>query len=497
MQGDRTVLVTGVTGYVGGRLVPALLEAGYRVRVLVRDPRRVEGRPWVARVEVVEGDVLQPETLGPALAGVSVAYYLVHSMRAGSDFQRRDLDAAGNFSRAARDAGLERIIYLGGLGDPDTDLSDHLRSRQQTGEALRTYGVPVTEFLAAIIVGTGSLSFEMIRDLTERLPVMICPRWVFTPVQPIGIRTVLEYLVAALETPESSGKVIEIGGADVLTYRAMMLEYARIRGLRRLLLPVPVLTPRLSSYWVHLVTPITADIGHALIEGLRNAVVVRDDTARRLFPQIEPLDYETAVRRALAKLNAGHVETAWSDALTSSQGDSRPVMLSSEAGMIVERRRRVVHAPPSAAYRCFTRLGGKRGWLYWSWAWKLRGVLDRLVGGVGFRRGRRDPDDVRIGDALDFWRVEVVEPGRMMRLRAEMKVPGRAWLQMEAQPLESGKTYLIQTAFFAPKGLSGLLYWYLLYPIHGFIFSGLIRRLAEEAERQPRGNDVMPAPETV
>jgi uncharacterized protein YbjT (DUF2867 family) len=476
------VLITGATGYVGGRLVPRLLEAGYRVRCLVRDPSRLEGRPWLEQVEIVQGDVLKPETLPAAMAGAESAYYLIHSMSGSADFHRRDLAAARNFGKAAKDAGVGRIIYLGGLGDPHADLSQHLRSRQQTGEALLEAGVPVTRFRAAIIVGSGSVSFEMIRYLTERIPVMICPRWVFTRVQPIGVQDVLEYLVAALETPESVGQIIEIGGADVLTYGDMMLGYARVRGLRRFLLSVPVLTPRLSSYWVHWMTPIPAEIARPLIEGLRNEVVVQDDAARRLFPHIQPMDYQTAVHLALAHLDAGQVETAWSDALVTSRGDIPPVVLTIRDGMIVEKRRQVVQAPAATVYRAFSALGGEQGWLYANWAWRLRGIVDRMLGGVGFRGGRRHPYEVRAGDALDFWRVEVVEPGRLLRLRAEMKVPGDAWLQFEVQPRAKEETLLVQTAFFAPKGLFGFLYWYLLYPIHGLIFSGLVRNLARRSE---------------
>jgi uncharacterized protein YbjT (DUF2867 family) len=422
------------------------------------------------------------------MQGVEAAYYMIHSMSGSPDFHQRDLIAARDFGNAAQAAKVERIIYLGGLGDPDADLSQHLRSRQQTGEALRQSGVPVTEFRAAIIVGSGSVSFEMIRYLSERIPVMVCPRWVFTRVQPISIRNVLEYLVAALEMPESADRVIEIGGSDVLTYGDMMLGYAKVRGLRRLLLSVPVLTPRLSSHWVHWMTPIPADIARPLIDGLRNEVIVRDDTYRRLFPHIRPMDYQTAVQSALAKLDASQVETAWSDALFTSQGDISPVTLTVRDGMIMETRRRVVRATAAAVYQAFTGLGGKRGWLYANWAWHMRGILDRLVGGVGLRRGRRDPNIVRAGDALDFWRVEAVEPNRSLRLRAEMKVPGDVWLHFEALPQSQQETLLVQTAFFAPKGLIGLLYWYLLYPIHGPVFSGLIRKLAELAERDGKAH---------
>jgi uncharacterized protein YbjT (DUF2867 family) len=478
---NALVLVTGVTGYIGGRLVPELLASGYRVRVLVRDRNRLQGRIWLNQVEVVQADVLDPTSLLTAMIGVSAAYYLIHSMSGSADFDQRDIQAARNFGDAARANGVERIIYLGGLGDPATDLSKHLRSRQQTGQALQEAGVPVTEFRAAIVVGSGSISFEMIRYLTERVPVMICPRWVFTRVQPIAIGDVLNYLVAALETPQSSGRIIEIGGSEVITYGDMMLGYARARGLRRWLLSVPVLTPRLSSYWVHLVTPIPANIARPLIDGLRNEVIVREGIARELFPQIKPMDYPSAVSLALADLEAHHIETSWSDALVTSQGDVVPVALSTQEGMIIERRQQIVSAPPNVVFKMISRLGGQTGWLYLNWAWRLRGWIDRLVGGVGLRRGRRDPEVVRIGDAIDFWRVESVEPDKRLLLRAEMKLPGRAWLQFETHSHSGEQTRLVQAAFFAPKGLFGLAYWYLLYPIHRLIFAGMIRNLAQRA----------------
>ncbi len=476
------ILVTGATGYVGGRLVPRLLSSGYRVRCLSRDRARLKGRPWSDQVDLAQGDMMQPDSLIAAMRNVKVLYYLVHSLGGGSDFAERDVAAARNCAQAARTAGVERIIYLGGLGDPASDLSPHLRSRQRTGDALREAGVPVTEFRAAVIVGSGSLSFELIRYLTERLPVMICPKWVFTRVQPIAIRNVLDYLVAALACPESAAQILEIGGKDVLPYADMMTGYSRARGLKRRLIAVPVLTPRLSSYWVHLVTPIPANIAQPLIKGLGNEVIVRDHTARMLFPDIDPMDYETAVRLALDRVQRHGVETAWSDALTSSQGHRTPRELTTREGMIIERRQRTVPASPHAVYRSFARLGGARGWLYMDWAWKARGILDRIFGGVGMRRGRRDPEDLHVGDALDFWRVERVEPGQLIRLRAEMKVPGRAWLEFEARPEANGQTLLLQTAFFEPKGLLGLLYWYALYPMHSLIFSGLIRRIAQQAE---------------
>ena len=493
------ILVTGATGYIGGRLVPRLLAAGFRVRCLVRNPSHLQGRPWLGKVEVVAGDCLRPETLQAAMAGVEMAYYLVHSMAGGAEFRHRDVMAARSFAAAAGAAGVRRILYLGGLGDPGSDLSEHLRSRQETGVVLGEAGVPVTEFRAAVIVGSGSLSFEIIRYLTERLPVMICPRWLSTRTQPIAIDNVLDYLVAALAAPESSGRILEIGGAGVLTYGDMLRGYAQARGLRRWLLSVPVLTPRLSSYWVHLVTPVPAMIARPLIQGLHNDCVVRSGLARVLFPQIQPLDYASAVRLALGNLESGKVETAWSDALASSQGDAAPVAFTIQEGIIRERRRLRVMARSTAVYSEFARLGGGNGWLCLDWAWSLRGAFDRCLGGVGLRRGRRDPEAVRVGDAVDFWRVETVEPGRRLRLRAEMKVPGRAWLEFQVEPLDSGTSTLTQTAYFAPRGLSGILYWYVLYPVHGFIFSGLARQLARRAERaseqaagpaEPRGTEL-------
>jgi uncharacterized protein YbjT (DUF2867 family) len=432
-------------------------------------------------VEVVQGDVLDPDSLHEPMRDVNVLYYLIHSLGEGSGFEQLDVQAAQNCSAAAKAAGVERLIYVGGLGDARTQLSPHLRSRHRTGDALRESGVPVTEFRAAVIVGSGSLSFEMVRYLTERLPIMICPKWVFTRVQPIAIRNVLDYLVAAIESPDSAGRILEIGGQDVLTYAEMMTHYARVRGLRRVLIPVPVLTPRLSSYWVHLITPVPANIAQPLIKGLMNEVIVHDDAARRLFPNIALLDYETSVRLAFQKIKLRGVETSWTDALASSHRGKAPVALITSEGMIIERRKRTVPAPANAVYRAFARLGGQRGWLYMDWSWQIRGIVDRLVGGVGMRRGRRDSEDVRVGDALDFWRVEAVDPGKMMRLRAEMKVPGRAWLEFQAEDQAGSGALFTQSAFFEPRGLLGLLYWFILYPIHSLIFSGLIRALAHQA----------------
>ncbi len=482
MVNQRTVLVTGATGYIGGRLVPRLLRDGHRVRVFVRSRASAMSRPWAEQVEIAAGDALDRESLLDALEGVDTAYYLIHSMSSGSDFHDLDIQAARNFGSAAREAGVESIIYLGGLGKSDAALSRHLKSRHETGDALREAGVPVTEFRAAVIVGSGSISFEMVRHLVERLPVMVCPRWIYSRIQPIAVDDLLEYLVSALDTPESRGRTIEIGGKDVTTYRGLMLGYARARGLRRMLMPVPVLTPRLSSYWIHWMTPIPAPISKALVEGLRNEVVVTDDMASRLFPHIEPQGLASAIGRVTEDLDEGRIPTSWSDAAGASRKEGRRVRLESRHGMIVERRRRTVAAPACDVYRVFTGIGGARGWYFANWTWKLRGTIDRLLGGAGLRRGRRHLDELRIGDALDFWRVEELEPDRLLRLRAEIKLPGRAWLQYEVRENPDGSSELVQTAAFIPKGLFGLAYWYALYPFHSWIFSGLIRAVGQRAE---------------
>ncbi|MBI5169442.1 MAG: SDR family oxidoreductase [Candidatus Eisenbacteria bacterium] len=476
------ILVTGASGYIGGRLVTRLLAEGHQVRCMARDPSRLEGRPWPG-VEIVAGDALVAESLGPAVAGVDVAYYLIHSLAAGEGrFEDMDQVAARQFGEAASRAGVRQVIYLGGLGETHAALSKHLRSRQETGEALRATGVAVTEFRAAVIVGSGSLSFEMIRYLTERVPVMITPRWVNTRCQPIAVRDVIAYLVAALGHPGSLGRIFEIGGPEVLTYGGMMLGYARVRGLWRWLVPVPVLTPRLSSYWVDLVTPIPKAYARTLVTGMSNEVIVHDDAAARLFG-VPATPYDEAVRLALARIERGEVETSWADSFPSSPRQPG-VSLEEREGRVFERRTVAVEAGAAAVYKVFSGIGGRRGWFHANFLWHLRGLLDRLVGGVGMRRGRRDPDDLRPGDALDFWRVESVEPGRSLRLRAEMKVPGRAWLVFEVRDEGAGRSRMVQTAVFEPRGLFGVLYWYSLYPIHQVIFSGMadaIRRRAEAA----------------
>lgn len=464
------ILVTGATGYIGGRLVPRLRERGHAVRVLVRDPRRIVGRPWADRVEVAQGDLVAGEGLAAALGGVDAAAFLVHSMSAAHDFAERDRRAARAFVAAA--ANLPHVVYLGGLL-PRGPASRHLASRAEVGEILRA-GLPATELRAGPVIGSGSASFEMARYLTERLPVMVTPRWIDNPVSPIAVDDALAYLVAALERGPCG--VVDIG-APALTFREMMLEYAAVRGLRRRIFATPVLAPNLAARWVGLVTPIPNRLAVPLIEGVSHPLVADTTRAQELFPDIRPIAYRQAVAAALEVVDRDAVETRWSGAL----GGTPTVELSDREGLIREVRARRVGAPPAAVFRTFTSLGGRRGWLVWNAAWWLRGLVDRVTGGPGLRRGRRHPTELLVGEAVDFWRVEALEPGRLLRLRAEMRVPGAAWLQWEAQP-EGDGTRLVQTAIFAPRGLAGALYWNALYPVHSLIFSGLARAIARTAE---------------
>jgi uncharacterized protein YbjT (DUF2867 family)/uncharacterized protein YndB with AHSA1/START domain len=463
------VLVTGATGYIGGRLVPRLLERGHDVRVLVRDRRRLVERPWASSVDIRVGDLLDASSLDALREEIHVALYLVHSMDAGAQFEARDRTAAENFVEALSPG--TRVVYLGGLLPPES-ASGHLRSRGEVGEILRR-NTAALELRAGPIIGSGSASFEMVRYLTERLPVMVAPRWIRNQVQPIGVEDVLSYLIASVELDETG--VVEIG-SDRLSFRQMMMVYAGVRGLRRTILPVPLLVPKLAALWVGLVTPIPNRLAVPLIGGIVSTPVADTERARELFPRIEPLSYEESVRRATDETSRGEAETSWSGAL----GANITYELADREGLIRETRTMVVDASPSAVYRAFSGLGGMRGWLVWDLAWRIRGALDKLAGGPGLRRGRRHPDELYVGEAVDFWRVEAAERDHLLRLRAEMKLPGRAWLQWTVTEEGSGSR-LIQTATFSPRGLSGAAYWYALYPFHRLIFSDLIRAVAKRA----------------
>ena len=474
------VLVTGASGYVGGRLVPELLRRGHVVRCLTRHPRALAGR--FDGAEVVAGDVLaDPRGLERVLAGIDVAFYLVHSMDSSSgDFAERDRCGARNFARAARFAGFRRIVYLGGLGDP-RQMSHHLQSRREVGEVLRSFGPPVTEFRAGIIIGSGSASFEIIRYLTERLPLMIAPRWVSTRCQPIAIGDVIAYLVAALETPASTGRTYEIGGRDRLTYRDVLMAYARARGLQRRIVDVPFFTPRLSSYWVHLVTPVPASVARPLIDGLKSEVVVRDHRASTDF-EVRPMSCEQAIATALDRYHDEGPQTNWFDAFDTrtESGDFH----GSREGVLVDRREILTSAPPEAVFNVCASLGGERGWLYADWMWRLRGAIDRMSGGLGMLT-RSSSAPLRVGDVVDCWRVETLEPGSLLRLRATMRLPGRAWLEFMVEPLRSGSRFRM-TAFFEPRGLIGQLYWWAVYPLHRVLFRGMSQRIIEEARTERR-----------
>jgi uncharacterized protein YbjT (DUF2867 family) len=471
------VLMTGATGYVGGRLLSRLEGAGIRVRCLTRRPEALKER-CSATTEVLAGDVLQPESLVNAFDGVETAYYFVHSMGDDRDFESQDRIAATNFAKAAAAAGVERLVYLGGLGNPDEKLSKHLRSRQETGNILRAHHPQVIEFRASIVIGSGSLSFEMIRSLVERLPIMICPKWVQVKAQPIAIEDLLEYLVSALDLPSGTSQVYEIGGPEQASYGQIMQEYARQRGLTRWMIPVPFLTPYLSSLWLGLVTPLYARVGRKLVESLRNPTLISNNLAQSVFT-IRPRPIREAIARALVNEDREFAETRWSDAASAS---GRPQAWGGDrfGSRLVDSRSITVSVPPSQAFRPIRRIGGRNGWYYGNWLWTVRGFIDILFGGVGVRRGRRDPEHLRIGDALDFWRVEIYEPPQRLRLRAEMKLPGRAWLEFEVVPADTGCT-IRQTAIFDPRGLAGLLYWYGIYPLHQFVFAGMLRNLAREA----------------
>ena len=445
------ILIAGATGYVGGELLKSLLAAGYSLRCLARRPDVLRAKK-LSGLEVVPGDVLDRPSVRAAMTGVDTAYYLVHSMGSTESFEEQDRAAAQNFAEAAREAGIRRIIYLGGLGHGAEKLSAHLRSRHEVGDILRSTGVPVVEFRASVVIGSGSLSFEMIRALVERLPVMIAPRWVSVAAQPIAVADLISYLLAALDLPLDGNKMFEIGGSDQVSYGGLMKEYATQRGLKRLVISVPFLTPRLSSLWLGLVTPLYVRVGRKLIDSICHTTIVEDQTALVQF-RVRPCGFREAIAEAL-------------------KSDGRHLLIDS----------RTIHvtASPEDAFTPIRRIGGTQGWYYANWLWQARGLLDRLFGGVGLRRGLRDPDSLRVGDMVDFWRVEAIEPNHRLRLAAEMKLPGQAWLEFEVTGDSTGSV-IRQTASFDPKGLLGRAYWYSVFPLHQFVFGGMLQGIAAKS----------------
>ncbi|MFB8774319.1 SDR family oxidoreductase [Streptomyces broussonetiae] len=497
-------LVTGASGYIGGRLVPELLAAGHRVRCLARSPGKLRDHPWAGEVEVVRGDVTDEVSTATAMRDVDVAYYLVHALGTGRDFEDTDRRAARIFAAAARAAGVRRVVYLGGLtpaGIPEVELSPHLRSRAEVGHILLDSGVPTTVLRAAVIIGSGSASFEMLRYLTERLPVMVTPSWVHTRIQPVAVRDVLRALVGSAEMPREVSRAFDLGGPEVLTYRDMMVRYARVAGLgRRFVVPVPVLTPGLSSHWVGLVTPVPASIARPLAESLRHEVVCREHDIARYVPDPpgHPLGFDEAVRLALQRVRDAQVTTRWSSAaVPGAPSDPLPTDPDWAGGSLyTDRRELTVPASPEALWRVIEGIGGENGWYSFPLAWAARGWLDRLAGGVGLRRGRRDAHRLRVGDSLDFWRVEEIEPGRLLRLRAEMRLPGLAWLEMYAERDDDGGTRYRQRALFHPRGLLGHAYWWGVSPFHALVFGGMARNIARAAaaDRTPTASAGEPTP---
>jgi uncharacterized protein YbjT (DUF2867 family) len=482
MEKEKRILVAGASGYIGGRLMEKLLSAGHRVRGMSRNVEGLQAK-WGDRIEAVEANVLDASSLETAFADVDVAYYLIHSMESGKDFAELERQSAWNFARAAEEASVTRILYLGGLADESEGLSPHMSSRIETGRILRESKVPTLEFRASIVLGAGSLSFEMIRALEQRLPIMITPKWVRVKAQPIAVEDLLAYLIGGLELPDDQVGVYEIGGADVVSYKEIMQAYAEERGLKRIYLPVPVLSPKISSLWLGLVTPLLARVGRKLIESVTHPSVVKHPKALDVF-EVKPKGVKAAMEEALAEEEAGYAITRWSDAL--SAGNTHRTWAGVRFGSrLLDTREVTSDARPEDVFDSVMRIGGETGWYYATFLWKIRGYIDEWVGGVGMRRGRRHPDELIPGDVLDCWRVERVDPGQLLRLRAEMKLPGRAWLEFEVTPEEGGGCTLRQTASFDPKGLSGLSYWYGIYGLHELVFRGMAKGVVAAAERSP------------
>lgn len=472
-NGNQNILVAGATGYVGGHLVPRLLQEGFPVRCMARSPDKLRDRDW-QNINIVHGDALKPESLNDALTDIQVAYYLIHSMGKAGDFESKDVKAARNFSRACAENGVERIIYLGGLGNSGDELSSHLKSRQEVGRILGEHGIPVTELRASIIIGAGSSSFEIIRDLVKKLRIMITPKWVNSRCEPIAIRNVITYLVECLTTKETIGETLEIGGGEVFTYGDMMRQVGSLMGKQIIMFSVPVLTPRLSAYWLNLVTTVPMSIAYPLIDGLRNDTVCEDHRIRNWIP-IDLKPFKEAVADAL---NEEELVARWTEARRATENYDLP---DESKSLLTNKQIVTTKASPESIFHAVERIGGENGWYSIGWAWKLRGLMDRVIGGVGMRRGRRDPEELRAGDPLDFWRVLEIKRDRSLTLMAEMKLPGTAWLDFKISR-EGEDTKFIQTAIFEPSGWFGHIYWYLLLPIHPFIFRTMARNLVKYAE---------------
>ena len=480
-------LVTGATGYVGGRLVPELLDAGHRVRVMVRDERKARAHVWSDDVDIAVADATERDQVAAALDGIDVAYFLLHSIGTGDDFAETERQIAETFASEAKSAGVRRIVYLGGMVPEGEELSEHLRSREEVGDVLLESGVPTAVLQAGVVIGSGSASFEMLRYLTERLPVMVTPKWVHTRIQPIAIRDVLYYLVGCADLPVEVDRRFDIGGPDVLTYFDMMQRYAAVAGLpKRRVLPVPVLSPSLSSHWVGLITPVPASLARPLVESLRNTVVAADHDIAEHVPDPPGglTGFDRSVELALTKIRDLDVPTRWSSAATAgAPSEALPTDPDWAGGSLYkDERTREVDASPAHLWSVIEGIGGRNGWYSWALAWWVRGLLDRLVGGPGLRRGRRNDRDLVVGDALDFWRVEETDDHSFLRLRAEMKLPGLAWLELQVGSTEGGTTTFHHRALFHPKGLFGHLYWWSILPFHGIIFGSMQKNIAQAAE---------------